>query len=75
MAVMRVAVELILEDQRQYSPGVTATQAVETILSTIKLHRVIATDPITRAYVSVLRHPKQARYEAGEIDRYEQNQS
>ena len=73
MAVMRVAVELILEDQRQYSPGVTATQAVETILSTIKLHRVIATDPITRAYVSVLRHPKQARFEAGEIDSLERH--
>ena len=73
MAVMRVAVELILEDQRQYSPGVTATQAVETILRTIKLHRVIATDPLTRAYVSVLRHPKQARYEAQEIERFESN--
>jgi len=71
VAVMRVAVELILRDQREYEPGVTATQAIEHVLSTQKLHRIIATDPITRAYVSVLRHPKQARYEAQEIDRHE----
>jgi hypothetical protein len=68
---MRVAVELILRDQREYEPGVTATQAVEKVLRENKLHQVIATDPITRAYVSVLRHPKQARYEAQEIDRHE----
>lgn len=71
---MHNAVRLIVNDQRVHNPDMTAIAAVEHILATVKLHRIHATDPITRAYVAVLRHPTQARYDAKEIDRHERYQ-
>ena len=74
MAVMRDSVEMVIADQRKYDPGVTATQALEHVLRTSKLHQTYGTDPLTRAYLAVLRHPKQARYDAKEIERRESSQ-
>jgi hypothetical protein len=73
MAVMRDSVELVIADQRKYDPGMTATQALEQALRN-KLHQTYGTDPVTRAYIAVLRHPKQARYDAKEIEQREQRQ-
>lgn len=71
MAVMKNAVLLVIADQREYAPGMTATEAIEIALRG-KLHRTHATDPVSRAYVAVLRHPRQARFDAKEIERHEQ---
>jgi hypothetical protein len=73
VAVMKNAVQIVIEDQREYNPGMTATEAIEQALRG-KLHRTYATDPVSRAYVAVLRHPRQARFDAKEIERNEQQQ-
>lgn len=73
MAVMRTAVQLVVDDQRQHSPGMTATEALEHALRSGKLHKTFGTDPITRAYVAVMRHPRQARFDAKEIERHERD--
>jgi hypothetical protein len=74
MSQFRTAVQLVVDDQRQYSPGMSAVDAVEHVLKTVKLHRTHGADPMTRAYHVVLRHPKQARFDAKEIDRHEHDQ-
>ena len=71
MAVMKANVELVIKDQRNHAPGLTAAAALEQALSTAKLHNSHGKDPVTRAYAAVLRHPKQARFDAKEIDRHE----
>jgi hypothetical protein len=73
MAVMRSAVQLVIDDQRAHEPGVTAIQALEHVLRTGKLHHIHTTDPISRAYAAVLRHPRQARFDAKEIERHERD--
>ena len=71
MAVMKANVELVVNDQRSHSPGLTATAALEQALRTAKLQHSHGKDPVTRAYAAVLRHPKQARFDAKEIDRHD----
>jgi len=71
VAVMRTAVQLVVDDQRTYEPSMTATQALEQVLRNNKLHQIHARDPLSRAYVAVLRHPRQARFDAKEIERDE----
>lgn len=73
MAVMTNAVKLVIEDQRTYQPGMTATQALEQALRGNKLHQTQThiSDPVTRAYVAVMRHPRQARFDAKEIESHE----
>lgn len=68
MAVMSRSVQLVVEDQRKYDPGMTATQALEHVLRNNQLRTTHGNDPITRAYVAVLRHPRQARFDAKEIE-------
>jgi hypothetical protein len=72
MSGMKIAVELVVEDQRTHAPALTAPAALEHVLSTVKLHHIHTHDPLSRAYAAVLRHPKQARFDAKEIDRHEQ---
>lgn len=71
MAVMKTAVQMVVDDRRQYESDMTATQALEAVLTEVKLHHIHTHDPIGRAYAAVLRHPKQARFDAKEIERHE----
>lgn len=71
---MKTSVQIVVNDQRAYEPTMTATAAVEHVLRNSKLHTMHGTDPVTRAYVAVLRHPRQARFDAKEIERNEQEQ-
>jgi hypothetical protein len=73
MAVMQRSVQLVVEDQRRSDPGVTASQALEHVLRNISLRTTHGTDPVSRAYVAVLRHPRQARFDAKEIERHERH--
>jgi len=68
--MLKVSVQLVIEDQRQHHPNVTATEAIEQALRG-KLHHIHAKDPVSRAYAAVLRHPRQARFDAKEIERRE----
>lgn len=68
--MMKVSVQLVIDDQREHNPGMTATEALEQALRG-KLHQIHTHDPISRAYVAVLRHPGQARFDAREIERHE----
>lgn len=71
MAVMKASVELVVNDQRNHQPELTPTAALEQALRSAKLHHTHQKDPVTRAYAAVLRHPKQARFDAREIERHE----
>lgn len=71
MSGMKIAVQLVIDDQRGTAPGMAATAAVEQVLATAKLHHIHTHDPLSRAYAAVLRHPRQARFDAKEIERYE----
>lgn len=73
MAVMKNAVRIVIADQREHNPDMAATEAVEIALRG-KLHQTHATDPVSRAYVAVLRHPRQARFDAKEIEQHEHSQ-
>jgi len=73
VAVMKNAVQIVIADQREFNPGMTATEAIEIALRG-KLHKMHGTDPVTRAYAAVLRHPRQARFDAKEIERHEREQ-
>ena len=73
MTVMHNAVQMVASEVRQHSPSLAVTQAIEHVIGTVRLHTLRGHDPITRAYAAVLRHPKQARFDAKELERREQN--
>ena len=70
MAVMRTSVQIVIDDQRVHNPDMTATEAIEQALRG-KLHHIHTKDPLSRAYMAVLRHPRQARFDAKEIEKHE----